>query len=65
MAVEGKTVSIHATKAEVIAIARFVAEVAQHLDHADFCHMHLRDNMPAWSKSKHIDIEITVDERTS
>ena len=64
MAAESKTVTIHATKAEAIAIARFLAEIVQHLDHANFCHMHLRDSMPGWSKSKHIDIEITVDERT-
>ena len=63
MATEGKTVIIHASKAEVLAIARYMTEVAEHLEGANYCHMHLRDSMNGWSKSKHIDIEITVDER--
>ena len=62
---EGRTVIIHASKAEVMAIARFMTEVARRLDGADYCHMHLRDSMPGWSKSEHIDVEITVDERTA
>jgi hypothetical protein len=63
--IEGKTVVIHGTKSEVRAIARFMAEVAQHLERASYCHMHLRDSMAGWSKAKHVDLEVTVDERTA
>ena len=65
MAIEGKVVIIHASKAEAQAMARFFQEVVQHLDGSSYCHMHLRDRMPGWSKTKHIDIEVTVDERTA
>ena len=65
MATAGKTIMIHGTKAEVKAIAQFLAEVVKHLDDATHCHMHLRDSMVGWSKAKHIDLEITVDERNA
>ena len=65
VAAEGRTVIIRASKAELMAIAKFMAEVARHLEGANYCHMHLRDSMPGWSKSEHIDVEITVDERTA
>ena len=65
MATGGKTVMIQGTKAEVKAIAQFMAEVVMHLDDATYCHMHLRDSMAGWSKAKHIDLEITVDERNA
>lgn len=61
-AIPGKVVIIHATRDEVIAIAKFMAEVARHLEDATYCHMHLRDSMAGWSKAEHIDLEITVDE---
>ena len=63
--VEGKDVIIHGTKAEMRAIAGFMAEVVQHLESADYCHMHLRYEMTGWSKADHVDIEVTVDERTA
>ena len=62
---EGNTVIIHGTEAEVRAIARFMAEIVQQLEAADYCHMHLRDCMAGWSKAEHIDIEVTVDERAA
>ena len=65
MVAAGKTAIIHGTKTEVMVIARSMAEVVQHLDSAAYRHMHLRDSMAGWSKSNHIDIEITVDERTA
>ena len=62
---KGKSVIIHGSCAEIRAAARFMAQVAEHLESANFCHMHLRDCMPGWSIEKHIDIEITVDERVT
>jgi hypothetical protein len=59
----GNSVIIHGSKAEMKAIASFMAEVVQHLEQADYCHMHLRDRMPRWSKADHVDIEVTVDVR--
>ena len=64
-AIEGKVAIIHGSKAEVMAIARFTAKVAEHLEGAGYCHMHLRDNMVGWSKVDHIDIEVTVDEKAA
>ncbi len=63
MAVEGKVVIVHGSRTEVLALARFFGEVAQHLENSAYCHMHLRDRMPGWSKAEHVDFEITVDER--
>jgi hypothetical protein len=63
MATPGKTVIIHGTRNDVLAIAKFLAEVVQHLEGATYCHMHLRDSMAGWSKARHVDLEITVDER--
>ena len=65
MAVEGKVVIVHGSRAEVLAMARFMVEVAEHLERANYCHMHLRDSMPGWSKAEHIDFEVTVDERNA
>lgn len=65
MAIEGKTVIVHGSKAEIMAMARFMGEVAKHLEGSPYCHLHLRDSMVGWSKSDHIDLEITVDERTA
>jgi len=60
---EARSVVIRGTKAEVLAITSFLTAVSDHLEAADHCHMHLRDNMPGWSKAEHFDIEISVDER--
>jgi hypothetical protein len=65
MAVEGKVVIVHGSKAEILAMARFFTDVARHLESSAYCHMHLRDSMPGWSKTEHIDCEVTVDERTA
>ena len=63
--VQGKCVMLFGTKAEVASIAKFLADVVRHLEDASYCHMHLRDNMSGWSEAKHIDLEITVDERNT
>jgi len=49
-AIEGKSIIITATRAEVRAMASFMAAAAEHLERADSCHVHLRDHMPGWAK---------------
>ena len=63
LAVEGKSVIVHGTKTDMKAIAEFMASVVEHLEGSDYCHMHLQDHMPGWKKDRHVDIEMTVDER--
>lgn len=61
MAVEGRSVIFRGSKEEMLAIARFMAAVAEHLDTAEFCHMHLSHHMPGWTKAEHVDIEMNVE----
>lgn len=62
-AVPGKTVIVHGSKTDIIAIADVLAKVVRHLETADYCHMHLQDNMSGWRRAEHIDLEVTVDGR--
>lgn len=62
-AVPGRTVIVHGSRADIIAIADFWAKVARHLETSSYCHMHLQDSMSGWRKGEHIDLEVTVDER--
>lgn len=64
-AADGKSVTIKATRDEVRAIADFLQDVVAHLQTANYCHMHFRDWFPSWDKRRHIDIQITVDERAA
>lgn len=60
-AVEGDAVILRGGKEEIRAVAAFLAAVAEHLEDADSCHMHLRDHMPGWSKGRHADLEVSVE----
>ena len=60
MAVEGKTVYINASKAEIQKLATFMAKVAKFVEENDPCHMHFRDFEPDWNKQDYIDVAIEL-----
>lgn len=63
MADEGKLAIIYSSKEDIRNLTEFFHKVNTYLDDNEYCHMHFRDYFENWSKEKHIDIEINVDER--
>lgn len=59
-AIEGKTVTIQASKQQITELAEFLAKVAEYVKENDNCHMHFRDNNKNWSKDKYIDVAVNL-----
>lgn len=60
MAVEGKTVYIQASKEQLMELSAFFAEVANHVQESDLCHMHFMDHAKNWNKEDYIDVSVDL-----